>query len=182
MIKRKLKLLNFIDLSANKYNKIRDYRNQEYIIIRSKNTNLISKQDHSNYLKLLKKQDKYFAYLITNNNEDYGVITFNKIDKNTFLVGDYLVKEEYKYEGGGVANRYCMLYLANKLNIKFIQSEIQTNNTRGHRAGAIAKIKKSFYKDGYLKEFSEFLKFDDPIVVNSKARKLFDKIYSIEEF
>lgn len=179
MRKRKLKIINFNYLSKQKYNKIREYRNQTYIRDVSLNSNPITREEHTKYLKLLKEGTDYFAYLITSDNKDYGVITLKKIDEKTYLIGDYLVKEDYKYEGGGVVNRYCIIYICNQLNIKFLNVEQKITNTRGNRAGTISQVKESIYENGYLKESVEVLGFNDKEVSNTKARILFDKLYQI---
>ncbi len=181
MKKRQLKIINFLHLSDKKYNQIRDYRNQEYIRKVSLSDKIITPEEHQEYKKLLEKQDIYFAYLITCDNKDYGVITFKKINSHTCAVGEYLVKEEYKFEGGGVANRYCMLFLCNKLNIKFLEYEVKIKNNRGFKAGNIARVKESQFKNGYLRETVEILDFNSREILNSKPRKLFDKVYEIKE-
>ncbi len=183
MKKRKLKIINFLYLDDEKYNKIREYRNQEYIRKVSLDDRIITKEEHQNYKKLLEKKDKYFAYLITCDDEDYAVITFKKLDDDTYNIGEYLVKEEYKYEGGGVVNRYCILLLCNKLDIKLVRFQILWYNSRGFKAGNVSKIKESTYNqnNGFIEGLLEMLDFNDKEVVESKARKLFDKMYEIIE-
>lgn len=181
MKKRELKITNFLYLHEDRYNKILKYRNQEFIRKVSINENIISKEEHKNYLKLLREKDTYFAFLITNNDQDYGVISLKKIKDGTYCIGDYLVKEEYKFEGGGVVNRFCTLYICNKLNIKYLTYDIKYSNRRGFRAGYIAKINTYEEKDGFFSESAEILDFFDEDILNSKARKLFDKLYEIKE-
>ncbi len=181
MQKRKLKIINFLYLTDEKYNKIREYRNQEYIRKVSLNTKIISKEEHKNYKFFLEERKKYFAYLILNDEKDYGVITLKKDFDMTYTVGDYLIDGSSKYEGGGVVNRFCIMYLCNMLNIKYLNSEFKIDNTRGHRAGLISKVNSCIEKDGFFIEYSQVLDFNNKSVIESKARKLFDKIYEIEE-
>ncbi|MFW3341648.1 hypothetical protein [Aliarcobacter butzleri] len=181
MKKKEIKIINFLHLEEEKYNKILEYRNQEYIRKVSTNQNIISKEEHINYLELLKKKDKYFAFLIINNEQDYGIISLKKITDDTYSIGDYLVNEDYKFEGGGVVNRFCLLYICNKLNIKYITYDIKYSNKRGFRAGSIAKINSYLEKDGFFSETAEVLNFFDKDILNSKPRKLFDKLYEIKE-
>lgn len=181
MKKRKLKIINFLYLTDEKYNKIREYRNQEYIRNMSFNSNIITREEHQNYKILLEKKENHFAYMILNEDKDYSVITLKKEENNSYSVGEYLVDELYKYEGGGIVNRYCMHYLLNKLNIYYIKSEHSIYNKRGYRAGVIAKVKDSHCSNDYLTEYIEILDFNDKKIMNDKARVLFDKVYEIEE-
>lgn len=181
MKKRELKITNFLYLDEENYNKVLEYRNQEFIRKVSMNPDIITMKEHKNYLELLKKKDIYFAFLITNNEEDYGVISLKKITENSYSVGDYLVKEKFKFEGGGVVNKFCMMYLCNKLNIKYLSYDIKYFNTRGFRTGSIAKISSYEEKDDFFSETSEVLDFLDKNVLSSKPRKLFDKLYEIKE-
>ncbi|UXC29330.1 hypothetical protein N3114_11845 [Aliarcobacter butzleri] len=181
MKKKEIKIINFLYLDEEEYNKILEYRNQEYIRKVSTNQDIISQEEHKNYLGLLRKKEKYFAFLIRNNDRDYGVISLKKITDDTYYIGDYLVNEDYKFEGGGVVNRFCILYICNKLNIKYITYDIKYINTRAFRAGSIAKIIN--YTEDYesFNETAEVLDFLDKDILNSKPRKLFDKLYEIKE-
>lgn len=172
--------MNFLNLSDAKFNKIREYRNQKYIREFSLNSNLISKDEHYTYKKLLEQEKDYLAFLILNENKDYGVITLKKETEDTYTIGDYTVKEEYKFEGAGIVNRYCIIYICNKLNIKYLKSEFKINNTRGHRSGLISQVNECVQEDGFFKEIVEVFNFNDEKVTNTKARKIFDKLYEIE--
>lgn len=181
MKRRELKIINFLHLNDKKYNQILGYRNQEYIRKVSINSNLITKEEHKHYLELLKKKDEYFAFLIINNDQDYGVISLKKITDDTYYIGDYLVKEDYKFEGGGVVNKFCIIYICNKLNIKYLSYDIKYNNSRGFRASPKTKIITYEEKENFFSETSEVLNFYDTSVLNSKPRKLFDKLYEIKD-
>lgn len=182
MKKREIKIVNFLYLDEKKYNKILEYRNQEYIRKVSINSNLITKEQHMNYLELLKKKDEYFAFLIINNDQDYGVISLKKITDDTYYIGDYLVKEDYKFEGGGVVNRFCVQYICNKLDIKYLTSDIKYSNTRTFRSGKIGELISREIKDETFSDTIEIFDFFNKDVLNSKARKMFDKLYEIIDF
>ncbi len=181
MKKRELKIINFLYLNEDKHNKILEYRNQEYIRKVSINEGIITKEEHNHYLELLKKKDKYFAFLITNNGQDYGVISLKKLSEDTYNIGDYLVKEDYKFEGGGVVNKFCIIYICNKLNIKYLSYDMKYSNKRGLRTGIIAKINSYTEKDGFFSEIAEVFDFLDKNILKTKPRKLFDKLYQIKE-
>lgn len=181
MEKREIKIINFLYLTEEEYAKILEYRNQEYLRKSCIDETIITKEQHMNYLELLKKKDNYFAFLIIKNEQDYGVVTFKRTGENIFYVGDYLIKEEYKFEGGGVVNRFCIMYICNTLNIKYIEYNIKYSNTRTYRAGTIAKVLD--YRENYefFSERAEVLNFYDNDIINSKPRKLFDKLYEIRD-
>ena len=182
MKKREIKIVNFLYLDEKKYNKILEYRNQEYIRKVSINENIISKKEHKDYLELLKKKDKYFSFLITINKKDYGVISLKKITEDTYSIVDYLVKEEYKFEGGGIVNRICLSYIASKLNIKYLKSKQLIDNTRGNRLGGVKTIEVIRCENSDFNEIKAVVdNFYDESIINSKSRMLFDKLYDIKD-
>lgn len=180
--KRNIKIINFLHLEEEKYTKIRDYRNQEYIRKVSVNTDLITEEKHWKYLELLKKQDDYFAFLITRDDEDFGVVSLKKFSEDTYFIGDYLVNELSKYEGGGIVNRICISYISNKLNIKYLKTMQNKNNTRSNRAGGVKTLKVVSLHNDFNDVTAIVDDFYSPDALNSKPRKLFDKLYVISGF
>jgi len=179
--KRDIKIINFLYLSKKEYNKILEYRNQEYIREISVNSDLITEKEHNSYFKTLKKKDHSLAFLIRVNDEDYGVISLKKTTNDTYYVGDYLIKEESKFEGGGILNRICISYISSKLNIKYLKTKQYETNTRGNRCGGVKTINIIRNSDGFNEITSVIDDFYDKDVINSKARKLFEKLYVIKE-
>lgn len=181
MKKRILRIINFLYLSNEKYSKIREYRNQDYIRKMSLNSNIILEKEHQNYKKLLQEKQNHFAFLVTSDDKDYGVITLKKDEDNVYTIGDYLVNEVYQYEGGGVANRFCINYLCNKLEIKYVRAKQHKSNTRGNRGGGVFTVEHINSDDIFNEYLAEVPNFNDEKVLNTKARKVFDKLYIIEE-
>ena len=181
MGKHKICIINFLFLDAQKYNEILNYRNKEFVRKVSLNQNFITEEEHKKYHQLLENKDSHFAFLITKNDCDYGVITLKKIDETTYYIGDYLVDENYKFEGGGIVTNYCLLYVLNKMNIKFINYLIQKNNTRSKRIGEYGNII-SKNEDNEFYDFKvEISDFNSPYILNLKSRQLFDKMYYIDK-
>lgn len=181
MHQKSVKIINFLHLSKEKYDKILEYRNQAYIREASLNTDIITKQQHENYLNLLKKQDIFFAFLVTVQDNDYAVINLKKVDADTFYIGDYLVNEIYKFEGGGVVSKFCIHYICQKMGAKFIKYDIKHTTTRNLRTGKMGDvIEHKDDKDSFTQTVKIY-DYNDPEVLNSKQRKLFDKMYSIKE-
>lgn len=182
MEKHTLKIINFLHLDKIKYHTILEYRNQPYIRKVSQNEKVITPQEHQKYLKLLQQQDKYFAFLITKNEEDYGVVTLQKITDDTYTIGDYLVKELFQFEGGGVVNRICISFIATKLKIKYLQTTQKKNNTRSNRAGGVKTFKITSIDEHFNEVIATVDDFYSLETINSKPRRLFDKLYTISDF
>jgi len=181
-MKKQIRIVNFLKLNEDKFKKIREYRNQDYIRNVSFNTKEISEEEHNNYKKLLEQKDIYFAYLITCNEKDYGVISLKKINDDTYFIGDYLVDEIYQYEGGGIVNRICISYLSSKLGIKFLKSIQKKTNKRSNRAGGVKTVGIKSFDDNFNSILVSVDEFNSPETLNSKPRILFDKLYEIRDF
>ncbi|MCR4941762.1 MAG: hypothetical protein K5978_03075 [Campylobacter sp.] len=182
MKKRKIQIINFLHLSEEKYNKIREYRNQEYVRKVSNSTSLISLAEHENYHKLLEQKDKFFAWLLVVDGRDYGVITLKKLSDENYYAGDYLVNEIYKFEGGGVVNSLCTLFICNKIGAKFISYDIKTDNTRAYRRGSIGEVQSHEAKQDSFCELLKLTDFYDANLLKTRARIAFDKMYEIIDF
>ena len=87
MRKKELRIINFLNLSHEKYMQILDYRNQEFVRAVSNSTEPITIKQHNGYHKLLEKRDIFFAFLITCDDKDYAVINFKKLEDGSFYVG-----------------------------------------------------------------------------------------------
>lgn len=179
MKKREVSIINFLNLNKEEYEKILEYRNQEFVRRFSKNSDIITKEDHAKYHKLLEKKDEYFAFLIKVDGKDYGVISLKKQDDDTYYTGDYLVKEDYKFEGGGIVNTICLNYICKNLGIKYLFYEILRANTRVFRLG-INKIHSQQDNGDSFYETVEVVPLEDNS--NSKIKKIFDKIYEITNY
>ncbi|MDX9797082.1 MAG: hypothetical protein RBT24_09640 [Arcobacteraceae bacterium] len=182
MKKQNIKIINFLHLEKEKYNHILEYRNQKYIREVSQSNKIITKEEHQNYFELLKKKDNYFAFLIMRDNKDFGVISLKKITEDTYFIGDYLVNELFKFEGGGIVNRICISYIANKLNIQYLKTTQNKNNTRSNRAGGVKTLSVVSINDDFNDVTASVDDFYSPETLNSKPRILFDKLYMISEF
>ncbi len=180
-MKSKIEIVNFLYLTDEEYFKIIEYRNQKFVRNASCNVEMISYEQHLNYLELLKKKDNYFSFLIKKDGQDYAVISFKKYKNGNFTVGDYLVDEKLQFEGGGIVILVCEIYLCNCLKIELLEYEVRLNNKRGLRNSKNFGIKqKREVKDGFLYEIVKILPLDSLEMQNSKVKKLFDKLYEIE--
>lgn len=181
MKKKELRIINFLNLSHEKYMQILKYRNQEFVRVVSNSTELITTKQHNDYHKLLEKRDIFFAFLITCDDKDYAVINFKKLEDGSFYVGYYLVDELYKFEGGGVVLHNCMMFICWKLGIKLISYEVRYTNSRGFRVGQGGTLISSRNEENYFYHTSKLYDYDSKILKETKSRKLFDKLYDIKE-
>ena len=182
MKKRAINIINFLNLSKERYYKILEYRNQDFVREVSNGTNYITLDEHTNYLKLLEKKDKFFAFLILVDGKDYGVVSLKKTAEDTCYIGHYLVDELYKFEGGGVVARCCISYICTKLNVRYTSYSIKTTNTRGFRTSCdSAKVVSVQEQNGFYEGVMEILNFNSDEFKKSKSKKLFDKLYEIND-
>lgn len=180
-MKSKIEIISFLYLTDEEYFKIIEYRNQKFVRNVSCNTEKISYEQHLNYRELLKKKDNYFSFLIKKDGQDYAVISFKKCKNGNFTAGDYLIDEEFQFEGGGIIILVCEIYLCNYLKIEQLEYEVKLNNKRGLRNSKIFGIKqKREVKDGFVYEIVKILPLDSLEIQNSRFKKLFDKLYEIE--
>lgn len=182
MKKREIRIVNFLNLSKEHYYKILEYRNQDFVREVSNSANYITQKEHTNYLKLLEKKDKFFAFLILVDGKDYGVVSLKKTAEDTCYIGHYLVDELYKFEGGGVVARCCISYICAKLNVRYTSYSIKTSNTRGFRTSRdTAHLVSAREQNGFCEGIIEILNFNSKEFKNSKSKKLFDKLYEIND-
>ena len=181
MRKKRLEIINFVNLSDEKHRKILEYRNQEYVRTVSNSLEPITVKQHEAYREALKKHDKFFAFLIMCDGEDYAVINLKKLDDGSFYLGYYLTDELYKFEGGGVAVHNCMMYICDRLKIKLISYDIKPENSRVFRVGQGGEDIAVSSNSEALHHLVRLYGYDDERVKNSKSAKLFNKIYEIKD-
>jgi len=175
--KRPINIFNFVTLKDEHFNKVRDYRNQEFVRGASIYQDRVSYSEHQEYRSRLLRQDREFAYIVQNESTDYGVISIHRIDSTTCSVGDYLVDEKFKFEGGGIVNRLSICKICNHLGFTRIKAKQQAGNTRGSRAGGVFTVAHLGTNNGFDEFLSEVPDYEDSRVRNSRARKMFDKLY-----
>lgn len=181
MIKKQIKIVNFLQLNDEKFEQIRTYRNQKFIRAVSLNEDKITKEQHQTYKKLLLQKKDFFAYLLLCDEKDYGVISLTK-NEDSFDIGTYLVDELYKYEGGGLACHFCVLFICEKLNIKIVSYKIKSHNTRIFRNGNLGEVLQSGFENDLISGKVLLDDFYGQKNMSLKQRKLFDRVYEIVEF
>lgn len=145
-------IINYINTDTKTKNLILRWRNNPSIRCWMYTDHIISDKEHYNFLKNLKTDEKNYAWIIKNNNNQYiGVISINRYDaknKNAYL-GIYANPEE-KILGAGSQLMDCLKYIAfNIAKLHTLKLEVLANNNN-----AIKFYKKQgFKKEGVLKEF-----------------------------
>ncbi|HEY9206263.1 MAG TPA: UDP-4-amino-4,6-dideoxy-N-acetyl-beta-L-altrosamine N-acetyltransferase [Candidatus Methanoperedens sp.] len=148
---KKVKLINFINLTDEEKEMIRKWRNNKNIRKLMFSDHIISAEEHSNFIVKLKEDNKNFFWLVKNNEEPIGVISLNRTDfanKNAYL-GLY-VNPDYKVLGAGQILMGCIKKLAfDKINLHGLRLEVIDGNERAKNF-----FKKSgFTEEGRLKDF-----------------------------
>lgn len=145
----KYKLRNFINLTSEEKEMVRNWRNDKRIRRYMYQANIISKIEHINFVEKLKNETKDFYWLVNDNENYIGVIYLNKVDfihKHAYL-GIYA---NPKLKGVGSILMDCLKKLAFKIaKLHTLKLEVIETNER-----AIKFYKKhSFKEEGRLKEF-----------------------------
>lgn len=145
-------LVNFINLTYEKTEMVRNWRNKESIRKWMYSNHIISPEEHSKFIEGLQKDNKNFYWLVEDKKEEYiGVVYLNRIDlenKNTYF-GIYS-NPDCKMSGAGHLLIECLKKLAfDVATLHTLKLEVIVSNEI-----AINFYKKSgFNEEGRLKEF-----------------------------
>jgi len=143
--------INFLNLNDQEKEMVRAWRNNESIRKWMYQDHIITKEEHSNFIRNLKEDNKNLYWLLKNISDEYiGVISLNRIDfrnKNAYL-GIYSNPESKLHAGKMIVSSLKEL-ISNVIPLHTLKIEVIENNER-----AINFYKKSgFNEEGRLKEF-----------------------------
>jgi UDP-4-amino-4,6-dideoxy-N-acetyl-beta-L-altrosamine N-acetyltransferase len=147
-----IQLLNFVNLTDNEKQLVRSWRNNENIRKWMRSRDLISPDEHIEFINRLKNDEKNFYWAAKQKNKEYlGVIYLNKVDRenrNAYL-GIY-VNPASEISGKGKLLIQCLKHIAFKIsNLYTLKLEVMDSNER-------AKIfykKYGFLEEGVLRSF-----------------------------
>ena len=145
-------LINFINLTNDEKEMLRNWRNHESVRVWMYQEHIISPEEHNAYLKQLKENNNTFCWILRNmNSENIGVISINRVDfvnKNAYL-GIYLNPDHKAPRAGRLLNDSLKQVAFKIINLHTLKLEVLSNNTR-----ALKFYKKlGFLEEGRLKEF-----------------------------
>lgn len=149
---KKVTLTNFINTTDKEKELIRRLRNKGEIRKWMYSDHIISKKEHSRFIKNLFTNNKNFYWLVKNNNGGYiGVVSLNRMDfrnKNSYL-GIYADPDNNLLGKGKLLMGAIKELIFNKLNFHTLKLEVIAYNER-----AFDFYKKyGFKREGKLKEF-----------------------------
>ncbi len=145
------KLVNFVNLTPEESDMVRIWRNNETIRFWMFNDDIISAEDHNNFLKLLTQSETKAYWLVKEKEIPIGVINFTRISwkhRNAYL-GMY-VNPQMMHKGFGKKLLHIALNIAfNFLQLHSLKLEVIEDNKV-----AINLYKKfGFEEEGRLREF-----------------------------
>lgn len=148
-----IQALNFVSISSQEKEMIRQWRNDEKIRVWMFRPKIISIKEHDNFINKLIDDDQNLYWLVVNksSNEYYGVINLNNIDsinKNAY-VGIYLNPEKIKSGIGHIIFNLLKKIAFEKIKLHTLKLQVIENN---HRAIKFYK-KSGFIKEGLLKDY-----------------------------
>ncbi|MEY7998798.1 GNAT family N-acetyltransferase [Clostridium sp. Mt-5] len=130
-----MKLINYkniLDLDINYKNKLRDWRNQDFVREKMFFSDIISEEDHKNFLRNLSIRNDKRVYVCSYDNNPVGVVSLDIFHENTSLeFGYYLIDKKFVNGGLGVILEYSVLnYGFNKLKVKYIFCRSKVSNKK----------------------------------------------------
>ena len=144
-------ITNFINLSEDKKEMVRNWRNSENIRKWLFTNHIISEKEHLNFIKSLKHNNQNYYWLVKNKKEEYlGVISLNRINfKNkTAYLGMYVNPEMIGTRYGRILINSIRTLAFDVAKLHTLKLEVLRNNER-----AINFYKKfDFKEEGILKE------------------------------
>lgn len=145
-------LINFIDLSNEEREMVRNWRNNENIRKWMYTDHFISKEEHYRFLESLKQDKKNYYWLVKNKNNKYlGVMSFTRVDfknRNAYF-GIYSNPDE-KIPGMGILLDMIAISLSFRIaKLHSLKLEVIEDN----RQVVNLHQKMGFIEEGRLREF-----------------------------
>ncbi|MEW6108850.1 MAG: UDP-4-amino-4,6-dideoxy-N-acetyl-beta-L-altrosamine N-acetyltransferase [Nitrospirota bacterium] len=144
-----IELINFINLSDREKSLIRRWRNCEDVRKWMYSDKLISRKEHSEFIKQLEKDSRNYYWLVRRNNIYLGVVSLQKVDfshKNAYL-GIY--SNPGLSGAGGTLMESLKRIAFSEFKLHTLKIESLSKNRR-----AINFFSRSgFFREGTLKEF-----------------------------
>lgn len=149
MIKKKFKAIELNCLDEDTICNIRNWRNQEFVRCNMFCQDIISEEEHSQWIKRVKADDNKNVFVFYLDDVPFGVEIYTYDTENQWVeVGNYLVSEEYQAMGYGVILSYFgQEILYNVLGYNTMYSEIFEFNKNALAVSRFLKAKKEIRKE-----------------------------------
>lgn len=149
MIKKKFKAIELNCLDEDTICNIRNWRNQEFVRRNMFCQDIISEEEHSQWIKRVKADDNKNVFVFYLDDVPFGVEIYTYDTENQWVeVGNYLVSEEYQAMGYGVILSYFgQEILYNVLGYNTMYSEIFEFNKNALAVSRFLKAKKEIRKE-----------------------------------
>ena len=107
MIKKKFKAIELNKLDGKTIANIRVWRNQPFVREKMYTQNIITEEEHTNYIKSIKSDPNRGLFVFYLDDEPFGVFQYRINPENNCVTGGhYLIDEEYQFMGYGVIMSY----------------------------------------------------------------------------
>lgn len=103
-----IKFKNILDTEY--INELRNWRNQDFVRNNMTNHDIISEEEHMNYIAMLQQSQNNKVFLALNHQEPLAIITMKIYwDENYIEPGTYIINENYLGKGFGIIMSYIRL-------------------------------------------------------------------------
>lgn len=130
MNKNDIKLIDFLNLDVEKRRMVLDWRNDNNIRQWMYNDKIISEKEHFDFIENLKNNDTKKYFLVSQDNNDIGVVYFVKITKGSTEFGLYANPSSNIPGIGRILEEVAIEYAFNDLQVKVLKLEVYSDNVR----------------------------------------------------
>lgn len=128
---KKITFVDIIDLNDEIKQKLRCWRNEEFVRENMFNQEIISKEEHQAFIKKLETDNSTKIFIAFRDNEPFGVLNYHLREEDSLEFGYYLIDKKYINSGLGVLLEYDLLNHAfNNLKVKKVYCRTLTYNKK----------------------------------------------------
>ena len=126
----KLEMTNFTNLNEAECRMVLEWRNHPNIRNYMSNKNIITKEEHLNFIKRLEQDNKKKYFLIKEGDEYLGVIDFIDIERGSCEFGLYATPYNHKKGVGSLLLEEIIRYAFDELKVKKIRAKLYKENKK----------------------------------------------------
>lgn len=135
MKKKHFKAVELKYLDNNTINKIREWRNQEFVREQMFTQNVIQEYEHQKWIDMIRNDDNRHLFVFYLDDNPFAVMQSRYYPEYEYVeTGDYLISQEYQAMGYGTFNMYFIPEIIyHYLNYNCIHGEILDSNEKNLR-------------------------------------------------